>query len=120
MLALQNRLIQLGYLTGTADGKYGTQTQNAIKLFQKALGISQTGIANVSLQEKLYASNAPAYSASTVATAAPNTGSNANTAAGYSTLVRGDSGDNVRKLQSRLKELGYLFRQRGRQLRRPD
>ena len=108
VLALQNRLIQLGYLTGTADGKYGTQTQNAIKLFQKALGISQTGIANVSLQEKLYASNAPAYSASTVATAAPNTGSNANTAAGYSTLVRGDSGDNVRKLQSRLKELGYL------------
>ena len=105
VLALQNRLIQLGYLTGTADGKYGTQTQNAVKLFQKALGISQTGIANVSLQEKLYASNAPAYSASS-ATATPSSGSN--TAAGYSTLVRGDSGDNVRRLQSRLKELGYL------------
>ena len=108
VLALQNRLIQLGYLTGTADGKYGTQTQNAIKLFQKALGISQTGIANVSLQEKLYAANAPAYSASNAATAAPSTDTSANTAAGYSTLVRGDSGDNVRKLQSRLKELGYL------------
>ena len=108
VLALQNRLIQLGYLTGTADGKYGTQTQNAIKLFQKALGISQTGIANVSLQEKLYAANAPAYSASSAATAAPSTDTSANTAAGYSTLVRGDSGDNVRKLQSRLKELGYL------------
>ena len=109
VLALQNRLIQLGYLTGTADGKYGTQTQNAIKLFQKALSISQTGIANVSLQEKLYAANAPAYSASSAATAAPSTDTSANTAAGYSTLVRGDSGDNVRKLQSRLKELGYLF-----------
>ncbi len=108
VLALQNRLIQLGYLTGTADGKYGTQTQNAIKLFQKALGISQTGIANVSLQEKLYASNAPAYSASSAATTAPSTGTNANTAAGYATLVRGDSGDNVRNLQNRLKELGYL------------
>ena len=108
VLALQNRLIQLGYLTGTADGKYGTQTQNAIKLFQKALGISQTGIANVSLQEKLYAANAPAYSASSAATAAPSTDTGSNTAAGYSTLVRGDSGDNVRKLQSRLKELGYL------------
>ena len=107
VLALQNRLIQLGYLTGTADGKYGTQTQNAIKLFQKALGISQTGIANVSLQEKLYAANAPAYSASVSPTANTNTGSTV-TATGYSTLVRGDSGDNVRKLQSRLKELGYL------------
>ncbi len=105
VLALQNRLIELGYLTGTADGKYGTQTQNAIKLFQKALVISQTGIANVSLQEKLFASNAPAYAPT--ATAVPNTGSSV-TASGYSTLVRGDSGDNVRSLQSRLKELGYL------------
>lgn len=105
VLALQNRLIELGYLTGTADGKYGTQTQNAIKLFQKALGISQTGIANVSLQEKLFSANAPAYAAS--ATAAPSTDSGV-TASGYTTLVRGDSGDNVRSLQSRLKELGYL------------
>lgn len=105
VLALQNRLIALGYLTGTADGKYGTQTQNAIKLFQKALGISQTGIANVSLQEKLFSANAPAYAAS--ATAAPSTDSGV-AASGYTTLVRGDSGDNVRSLQSRLKELGYL------------
>ena len=121
VLALQRRLIQLGYLTGTPDGTYGTQTQNAIKLFQKALGISQTGIANVSLQERLFSQNAPTYAAAN-ATAAPSAGSasagtntqtvttpsTVQTTNSYSTLVRGDSGEAVRALQRRLQELGYL------------
>ena len=104
---LQNRLIQLGYLTGTADGRYGTQTQNAIKLFQKALGISQTGIANVSLQERLFSINAPVYSPS-AATSVPAQTSTVNSVASYPTLVRGDEGDAVLTLQRRLQELGYL------------
>ena len=120
--SLQARLIELGYLTGTPDGNYGTQTQNAVRLFQKALGISQTGVANVSLQERLYAMNAPAYTSSnttavpagwgtvavnnqnpTVATQAPTVSS-----AGYATLTQGDRGDKVETLQRRLQELGYL------------
>ena len=123
VLALQRRLIQLGYLTGTPDGTYGTQTQNAIKLFQKALGISQTGIANVSLQERLFSENAPTYAAANATATPGRAGSavNANTGTGtvntpstvqttnsYSTLVRGDSGEAVKALQRRLQELGYL------------
>ncbi len=118
--ALQARLIQLGYLTGTPDGNYGTQTQNAVRLFQKALGISQTGIANQSLQERLFSATAPTYAAAN-ATAAPstvnnptggtvnvNTGGTVTTTGSYTTLVRGDSGDRVSALQRRLQELGYL------------
>ena len=105
--ALQNRLMELGYLTGTADGRYGTQTQNAVKLFQKALGISQTGIANVSLQERLYAANAPVYTPS-AATSVPSSGDTVTSVAAYPTLVRGDASDDVTTLQRRLQELGYL------------
>ena len=107
VMRLQNRLIELGYLYGTADGRYGTQTQNAVRLFQKALGISQTGIANISLQERLFASNAPAYTPS-AATPIPGRDDSVTSVATYATLVRGDSGDAVATLQRRLQELGYL------------
>ena len=43
--ALQNRLITLGYLTGTADSIYGTQTAQAVTSFQKANNLSADGIA---------------------------------------------------------------------------
>lgn len=37
---LQQRLIALGYLTGTADGVFGTGTQAAVIKFQQAKGIN--------------------------------------------------------------------------------
>jgi len=58
---LQKRLIELGYLKGTADGKYGSDTASAVKAFQKALGLKQTGVASSSLQKELFADSAPAF-----------------------------------------------------------
>lgn len=102
VLRLQNRLRELGYLTASADGKFGANTKTAVKLFQKALGLSQTGVATVSLQEKLFISTAPVYVPS--ADAEPT----ADASSIYPALVRGDRNTDVRKLQQRLIELGYL------------
>ena len=42
---LQSKLIQLGYLTGKADGVYGTKTTEAVKAFQKASKLTADGMA---------------------------------------------------------------------------
>lgn len=43
MLALQNRLTELGYWIGKADGKFGGTTQQAVYALQKAAGIGRDG-----------------------------------------------------------------------------
>ncbi len=40
---LQNFLINRGYLSGTADGKFGSKTHKAVQLFQKANGLVPDG-----------------------------------------------------------------------------
>jgi len=92
---LQRRLIELGYLGGTVDGIYGDGTADAIKSFEAAYGMTQTGTATSSLQAEIYSSSARR-----------NTGS----AAGYSyvTLSKGDTGSEVTNLQNRLIALGYM------------
>lgn len=40
---VQKRLIQYGYLTGTADGKYGEKTRDAVIWFQKRNGLTADG-----------------------------------------------------------------------------
>ena len=40
---VQNRLIQYGYMTGSADGKYGENTRDAVLLFQKRNGLTVDG-----------------------------------------------------------------------------
>ncbi len=42
---MQQKLISLGYLTGKADGTFGTRTYNALKAFQRANKLSADGIA---------------------------------------------------------------------------
>jgi len=110
---LQSRLKELGYLTGSVDGSYGSQTETAVKRFQKAIGLTQTGVASTYLQERLFASNAPAYQASAVsATATPRPTStpyvSSATANPYQELSYGSRGTNVLMLQNRLRALGYL------------
>ena len=41
--AVQKKLIQWGYLTGTADGKYGAKTRDAVAAFQRRNGLSADG-----------------------------------------------------------------------------
>lgn len=43
---LQTRLNDLGFSVGTVDGKYGNKTVQAVKAFQKAMGLNVTGKAD--------------------------------------------------------------------------
>ena len=66
VLMLQNRLVELGYLSyaeGFApDGLYDEATAAAVAGFQTRLQLEPTGIADDALQQILYAPDAPAYS----------------------------------------------------------
>ena len=93
---LQARLTELGYYTGTIDGKYSTGTQSAVTEFQSRNGLTADGIAGRATQDKLYS-----------ASAQPKTVSASATESGYTLLKEGASGLEVRKLQGRLAELGY-------------
>lgn len=44
VLALQQRLIALGYLNGIADGDFGGQTQGAVQALQNAHGLDANGV----------------------------------------------------------------------------
>jgi hypothetical protein len=41
---LQNALIHLGYLTGSADGVYGVDTKVAVEKYQQAKGLPEDGV----------------------------------------------------------------------------
>ncbi len=84
----------MGYFDGDIGGNYLSKTTEAVKKFQKAIGYDQTGNAGPKMQARLFASNAPKYK-----------GENDS---GYVTLTTGDTGERVKKLQRRLKELGYF------------
>lgn len=101
---LQNRLIELNYLSGTADGIYGTSTAEAVYYFQKQNGLVRDSIAGESTLLKLFSVSAiPNRPAS--ATPAPTTPPATITTA----LMRlGDKNESVRAMQQTLIHLGYL------------
>ena len=82
---LQEKLKALGYLTGAADGKYGAGTETAVKNFQKAAGLTETGTADPETLSAVYAAKIPVV-----------------------LFKRGAKGDDVSALQQKLKALGYL------------
>lgn len=43
VVKVQKRLIQFGYLNGTADGRYGEDTRDAVRLFQRRNGLTVDG-----------------------------------------------------------------------------
>lgn len=90
---LQNRLIQLGWMDGKADGEFGGATQAAVIAFQDRSGLWDDGIAGPDTLKKLYSS-----SAAKTSTPVSSVGE---------TLKQGSSGSAVRALQKRLKTLGY-------------
>lgn len=51
---LQERLIELRYLSGTADGIYGNMTTEAVRLAQQAFDMEPTGTADAVFQQALY------------------------------------------------------------------
>ena len=94
--ALQERLIELRYLTGVADGVFGAETQAALVAFQKNNGLTADGNAGSSTLKKL----AGSCKAATRTTPTP-------VPSGTVTLREGDEGENVYILQAYLFELGY-------------
>ncbi len=84
---VQERLNELGYDCGKADGVFGSDTREALLYFQGDAGLRESGIATEATQRKLFASSAPEYRI-------------------YVQLKKGDSGIRVEKLQTTLRKLG--------------
>ena len=70
--ALQNALIKLGYLSGSADGKYGKKTKNAVEAFQKAHKLTADGVAGKKTLKALEKAYQNGEKASPDPTAAPD------------------------------------------------
>lgn len=52
--ALQQRLIDLGYLSGSADGDYGNMTANAVKDFQLVHDMKEDGVAGPDVLDRIF------------------------------------------------------------------
>lgn len=81
----QKRLYRLGYLTTEPDGTFGKDTVNAVKMFQQQNGLIVDGHIGPMTKELLMSDQAQA-----------------------SVIGVGDNNTTVTKIQSRLRELGYL------------
>ena len=101
--ALQNRLKKLGYLTGSVDGDFGEGTRNAVIAFQQNNGLTADGKAGTATLNALYSESARSADASP----SGDSGNSNIASTGYVTLEVGSTGDAVKKLQNKLKELGY-------------
>lgn len=115
--ALQSKLKSKGYLSGLVDGSYGSATEEAVKAFQRANGISADGKAGSSTLKALFldssktaSSNSSSSSSKATATPVPNTYIRVTSApdGSYVTLEKGTMGSLVTKLQRALKSAGYF------------
>ena len=100
--SVQKKLIALGYLTGKADGVYGTATESAIRRFQTRNGLTSDGICGEDTVKALYSSTAIDAGSSVTPSPKP-----VDESAPTRILRPGMSGDDVKSVQSRLKALGY-------------
>ena len=101
VFVLQEALIELGYLKGTPDGKFGPATEKAVIAFQQKNDYPATGIMDASIQAFLYSGKPKNASGvkTAVKTLSPVQGVS---------MKKGNTGSQVTALQKRLKELGYL------------
>ena len=86
----QKRLKALGYLTTEPDGKYGDDTVAAVKRFQMVNGLISDGYIGQETRLMLLSDNAE-----------------------YNSISIGASGDDVTRIQERLKELKYMSKVTG-------
>ena len=101
VLQLQQVLNALGYDTNGADGKFGKGTEQAVKAYQQANGLTADGKAGVKTLAQLYSGSSVSGSTSETASSEIYTAKNPNT------LQSGDSGSKVTQLQNALKLLGF-------------
>jgi peptidoglycan hydrolase-like protein with peptidoglycan-binding domain len=57
------RLNQLGYASGSADGVFASQTEEALKRFQAAVGLPQTGVTDAATVTALNSARLAAHPA---------------------------------------------------------
>ncbi|MDD6142312.1 MAG: peptidoglycan-binding protein [bacterium] len=115
---LQEQLIRLGYLRTKATGKYRDATVSAVKEFQKQHSLEATGEATIATLRVLYSGYALAKGAQPTATPDPASMGGDMVIAGdgealedyayLNQLSRGSTGEEVKMVQSRLKELGFF------------
>lgn len=91
---IQQRLIDLGYLSGTPSGTLDRKTEIAARLFEEACGQLSAGALSADMLSMLRSEDAPAFDAF---------------AAQYTNLIEGSGGEAVSRLQARLVELGYAM-----------
>ena len=89
---LQNNLKTLGYLSTNPDGAFGANTEAAVKAFQKNHGLSVDGLAGTDTRNKINSAvknkTQPVPSSNNI-------------------LKIGSTGEQVKKLQNDLKNIGY-------------
>lgn len=104
---LQQKLIELHFLSGTADGKFGTRTENALRTFQKRHNLRSDGVAGPLTWEKLNSvCSGKVGDGSAVIPA--DSSANGIFSGNYSTMRKNTSGSRVRILQDALRTLGFL------------
>ena len=123
---LQNILIALGYMSGTADGVCGHNTVNAIKTFQSTHGLIADGICgastfdaiNIDAEAYMAGDTSVAYNANNQQSSkktsskstltGDNNSSNNISISTDSVIQSGSQGEAVKNLQRKLISLGYL------------
>jgi peptidoglycan hydrolase-like protein with peptidoglycan-binding domain/glucan-binding YG repeat protein len=118
---IQTRLNQLGYACGTADGRFGSLTDRAVRLYQKNNGLNADGIVGSrTLARLFYLAASPLVPVTSPPPAEPSTPSPtpvptpapppaADPSAPAATLTSGSQGPAVLALEQRLVALGYFY-----------
>lgn len=112
---LQQALIDLGYLRGTADGIFGNNTENAVRSFQKKNKLNVDGLAGKKTQEQILRmaeeQKKPVSAGKPSNTPVPESVPNQSDrifSGNYSTIRNGDKGKRVTLLQNALISVGTL------------
>ena len=83
---LQERLMELGFMDNDEPTEYyGSATESAVKVYQRQNGLAQDGIVGAASLESIMSPDAKYYAAK-----------------------KGESGDDILRIQQRLYQLGYL------------
>ena len=97
VMVLTRRLAELGYIDGSVD-EYNADVVSATGDFQTANGLERTGVADIATQQAMNSSGAVTRSEYISDFAAKYVGKS---------FSSGNSGEDVKRLQASLKELGY-------------